>query len=100
MKKNYATRCNECQFIQYLAKNDLKGLCNRLGDPNFIFMVELNNSNCLYRDSGEIISPNEILNRKKQALETYLTSLESENKVKEIIQSWPKWKQDLAKTLV
>lgn len=95
-QQKYAEKCGECQYI-FPRENKKNGFCDRLDDTNYIFLVPLDRTECLYGTPGLKIPQEEINNRIKEsklASQKFLDNLEN---AKKEIDSWPQWKKDWGK---
>ncbi|MGD9276099.1 MAG: hypothetical protein PVJ67_02915 [Candidatus Pacearchaeota archaeon] len=99
MGDNYARKCWECAYIGYSAKNDSRGLCDRLEDPSYVFRVSLDNCKCLYDNPGSRISFEEIVERQEKARidnEKFFNDL---RRASEKAAKMPKWKREEGRRL-
>jgi hypothetical protein len=65
MKEKYAKNCGECQYI--FPREDKKGYCDRLEDPDYVFLVPLAKTRCIYGNPGLKISKEELNQRLKES---------------------------------
>jgi len=97
----YAGNCGECEFVLNLSNEPgIHGLCDKFGDSNFVYGVNLENQNCIYDSPGRRISPKEIETKKEKARLDEKEFKESLRKAREKIATWPEWKRNAGRDLM
>ena len=100
MSDEYTRFCCECEYYILAIRKDGEvyaekfGVCDRVSDPDFCFSVHKDREVCLYQNPGKRISPKEIRERAREALESKVSFEAALKRASAEVASWPKWKQD------
>ena len=93
-----ANKCYECKSFGNMGDGkSIYGYCHRVDDccgPTYT--VEKEQTKCIFTNPGEKMSLEKISERDKRELKGYNSIQKAAEDAKRIIESWPKWKQELA----
>ncbi len=92
-----ADNCYECaSFVNLGDGKSIYGLCCRVADccgPTY--RVEKEQTKCVFGNSDEKLSLEEISARDKREFEKYESTQESFERARKIVEKWPRWKQEI-----